>query len=86
MNISKKTSLVILAITSILFSRALFSFFNDPEGPNLLIVTVMSAIVYALSLAAYKYLPVIKQDGAKKLSVLVLVQVIIVTVLYFCLR
>ncbi len=35
---SKKTSLLILGTTSVVCSRVMFSFFNDPEGPNLLVV------------------------------------------------
>jgi hypothetical protein len=64
----------------------MFALFNDSEGPNLLIVIVMAAIIYVLSFAAYRYLPLIKQDGAKKLSVMILIQVIVVAVFYFCLK
>lgn len=83
MNISKKTSLIVLAITSLVFSRTMFALFNDPEGPNLLVVTVVAAIIYTISLAAYAYLPLIKQDGAKKLALMILIQALVVTGFYF---
>jgi hypothetical protein len=43
---SKKTSLLILGITSIICSRTMFVFFDDPEGPNLLIVFVAALVLY----------------------------------------
>jgi hypothetical protein len=52
MQIPKK-SLLILGVTALISSRALFFFFNDPEGPNLLIV--MAAILFALSMPAYLF-------------------------------
>lgn len=85
-NISKKTSLLILGITSLVCSRIMFFFFNDPEGPNLLVVIGMAAIIYALSLAVYVYYPLVKEEGLKKLSSLIFIQIIIVTIFYFCLR
>jgi hypothetical protein len=38
----------------------MFAFFHDPEGPNLLVVTGMAAVIYLVSSAVYslKHLPV----------------------------
>lgn len=80
---SKRTSLIILAITALVCSRAFFALLNDPEGPNLLIVTVLGAIIYGLSLLSYFYLPV---QGMKRLLVAIASQVVIVACLYFFLR
>ena len=80
---SKKTSLVILAVTSILCSRTLFYFFNDPEGPNLLVVFGMAAIVYFLSLTAYLFNS--SMTGLKRLVLVIAIQILIVIGLYFCL-
>jgi hypothetical protein len=80
---SRKTALVILAITALVCSRAMFALFNDPEGPNLLIVMVMAAILYFLSLAAYIYNPL--ETGLKKLLLTIFVQVLLATGLYFLL-
>ena len=80
---SKKTLLVILGLTSIICSRAMFFFFDDPEGPNLLVVIVMAAIIYALSLLSYRYCFSTIQDGLKKLLLTVFVQVIVTVGFYF---
>jgi hypothetical protein len=92
---SKKISLVILGITSIVCSRTMFLSFDDPEGPNLLVVIVGAAIVYFLSLTIYLFNPSTKSifqrfsflsfTGLKRLLVGIFIQIIIVTVFYFCL-
>ena len=77
------TALLILGMTSLVCSRAMFYFFNDPEGPNLLVVTGMAVIVYLPSLAAYSFVPSVK--GLKRLLVAIAIQVVIVTGAYFLL-
>lgn len=74
---SKKTSLLILGITSIACSRAMFLFFNDPEGPNLLIVVGFAAVVYSLSLVAY----LLNLSGLKRFLLAIFIQIIIVTLI-----
>lgn len=81
---SKKISLIILFITSFVFSRTMLISFNDPEGPNFLIVTVMALILYSLSLLVY--LSNLSITGLKRLLLVILIQIIIVTGLYFCLN
>ena len=78
---SKRTPLIILGVSAILCSRTMFAFFNDPEGPNLLIVTVMAAVIYFLSLTAY----LLNLSLVKKLVLAIVIQIIIVTSLYFLL-
>ena len=82
--ISKKKSLFILGLTAIVFSRIMFALFNDPEGPNLLIVIVAAAVVYFLSLAIFSF--IFSMTGLKKLLLTILIQAIIVTCFYFFLR
>ncbi|WP_448699904.1 hypothetical protein ACFGVR_22430 [Mucilaginibacter sp. AW1-3] len=82
---SKKISLIALAVTAIICSRALFFFFNDPEGPNLLIVVVFALGVYLLSAAAYVFAPY-KTTGIKRLSAAICIQILAVTGLYFCMK
>jgi len=79
--ISKKASLIILAITSMVCSRAMFFLFNDPEGPNLLIVTVMAMILYFPSLAAY--LLNRSATGLRRLLLAISIQMIIAAIFYF---
>jgi hypothetical protein len=49
----KNRSLLVLAITALACSRAIFAFIDDPEGPNLLVVTTMAAVIYLISSAVY---------------------------------
>ncbi len=79
---SKKTSLLILGVTSLVFSRVMLLAFNDPEGPNLLIVVVTALVVYFTSLIAY----LLKSSVPKKFLLAIFLQIIIVTGFYFCLN
>ncbi len=49
----KTRNKIILAIVSLILSRLSFTLIDDPEGPNLLIVTVLGAIIYSLFLVIY---------------------------------
>ncbi len=82
---SDKKSLIILVITSLILSRIMFALFNDPEGPNLLIVTVMAAIVYFLSKGIIFLLSkhLLNLSGTKKLLSTILIQIIIIAGFYF---
>jgi hypothetical protein len=82
---SKKISLVILAATAIICSRMLFFFFNDPEGPNLLIVASFALAVYLLSSAIYIFGPS-QINGVKRLSAVIGIQILSVIALYFCMK
>ena len=82
---SKKISLIILGITSLLLSRLMFFFFNDSEGPNLVVVIGMAMIVYFLSLALYLLKP-LTIIGIKRLLLAIFIQIIVVTIFFFCLR
>lgn len=79
---SRKISLLILSITSLIFSRTMFLSFDDPEGPNLLIVVVAAMIIYSLSLIAY----LLNFSKSKKLLLAIFIQALVVTIFYFCLR
>ena len=80
---SKKASLLILGITSLVCSRVLFIFFDDPEGPNLLVVIGMSLVIYFLSLALSSF---VSYTGLKKLVLILFIQVLIATGFFFCLN
>ncbi len=81
---SKRISLSILGLTSILCSRAMFVFFDDPEGPNLLIVLVTALVVYMLSLTLYLF--DFSSTGLKRLLLVISMQVLIVSIFYICLN
>ncbi len=50
---TKKTSQFILAVASLVISRGVFFFINDPEGPNLLVVVVLAAIIFCVLWGVY---------------------------------
>lgn len=82
---SKKTALIALGATALVCSRALFFFFNDTEGPNLLIVTGLATALYFLSLAVYLFTPAAIKAPAK-LPLAICVQLLAVVALYFCMK
>jgi len=77
---SKKSSLFVLGITALVCSRSLFYFFHDPEGPNLLIVTVLALILYVTSFAVWRFIPA--TTSKRKLLFAICTQILIVTGLY----
>jgi hypothetical protein len=81
---SKRTSLIILAITALILSRLMFLLFNDPEGPNLGVVTGMALIVYVPSLVIFVFRT--STTRLVKLLLAIVIQIIIVTVCYFLLK
>lgn len=78
---TKKTMLIILGITAIIFSKLVFYFFDDPEGPNLLIVMVVAAVLYFMSLMSFAYSPLV--NSSKRLWLAISIQVGLATFLYF---
>jgi hypothetical protein len=74
-----------LGATAIIFSRMLFFFFNDPEGPNLVIVAAFAMAVYFLSLAGYVFSPS-KIKGLKRFSLVICIQILSVIGIYFCMK
>ena len=81
---SENISLLILGLTSLVASRILFQFFDDPEGSNLLIVVGMAVIIYFLSLAVFTLST--KLMGLRKLLLGIFVQILLVITFYFCLN
>jgi hypothetical protein len=77
---SRRTSLLLLGITALVCSRALFFLFNDPEGPNLLVVTVLALILYIASYVVWRFVPA--TTASKKLLLAISAQIIIATGLY----
>jgi hypothetical protein len=82
----KNWSLVILLITAFACSRIIFALINDPEGPNLLVVSVMAAVLFLISAAIYlsKFYPSL--TGFKRSSAAVVVQIVVAICFYLGLR
>ena len=70
----------LLAVTAFVCSRTVFHFFNDPEGPNLLIVTVLALILYGASFVAWRFVPA--TTAGTKLLLGICTQLLIVAGLY----
>jgi len=64
----------------------MFAFFHDPEGPNLLVVTGMAAVIYLMSSAVYlsNFSPWLA--GFKRSSATVFIQIFIAAGFYLWLR
>lgn len=77
---SKKAALLLLVITAFVCSRTLFFLFQDPEGPNLLIVTVLALLLYGASVIAWRFIP--GTSTSQKLLCAICTQLLIVTGLY----
>jgi hypothetical protein len=64
----------------------MFAFFDDPEGPNLLVVTAMAAVIYFMSSAVYlsNFSPLL--TGFKRSSATIFIQIFIATGFWLGLR
>ena len=82
----KNGSLLILAITAIACSRIMFALFHDPEGPNLLVVAGMAAVIYLPSLAVYLSALFPSLTGFKRSAAVIFIQIGIATGFYLGLR
>jgi hypothetical protein len=83
MPFNTRLPLLILAITAIASSRTLLVSFNDPEGPNPLIIIVLAAVLYAVSMVGYASY---RSTALKKTSLAILIQILSAICLYFLLR
>lgn len=79
---SKKIELLILAITALVCSRVTFALFNDPEGPNLLIVVVLAAVLFAFSLVAFQF----KTSARASVLLAIALQIVLAGALYLYLE
>jgi len=79
-------TLLVLAVTAVACSRTMFAFFDDPEGPNLLVVAGMAAVIWLIASGAYLSNVYPALTGFKRSAVAVLIQVCIATGFYFLLR
>jgi hypothetical protein len=77
---SNKIELTTLAIVAIVLSRIMFYFLHDPEGPNLLVVGIIAAILFALSFIVYKI------SNTKKLLNGLFIQFVLIISAYFLLK
>jgi hypothetical protein len=82
---SKMGSRITLAIAALVVSRGMFSMFDDPEGPNLLIVVVAALVIYFVSQGVYSLLPLTWRENSGKVFTLIALQGAVAFSLYVCL-
>ncbi len=78
--------LLILAVTAAACSRLIFFLIEDPEGPNLLVVMGMAAILFVLSLAAWFSKPLALATGLQRVAAVLPVQIMLAVAAYILLR
>jgi hypothetical protein len=78
---SRKVPLLLLGAIALMCSRAMFFFFDDPEGTNLLTVAMMAILIYLPSLIPYNR----TSSFPKKILLAIAVQLLLTFGLYFCL-
>jgi hypothetical protein len=64
----------------------MFALFQDPEGPNLLVVTGMAAIIYFVSSAFYLSNICPSLTGFKRSAATIFIQILVATGFYLGLR
>jgi ABC-type multidrug transport system permease subunit len=58
----------------------MLALFNDPEGPNLLVVGVLSAVVLGFSYFIYKYIPIV--NIIHRTALVMLAQIVLIYCIY----
>jgi hypothetical protein len=82
----RKVSLLILGATAVACSQAVFAFFGDPEGPNLVVVGGLAAFIYLVCLAFYLSGAVRTLTRLSRLLVAIFIQIIVAFGFYVVLR
>lgn len=82
----KRNSYIILAISAVLLSRLTFVFFDDPEGPNLLVVTMLALVLYSLSYLANSFYFRTKVKEDNRLLYSIFTQILSAIVLFLFLK
>lgn len=68
-------------------SRGMFAFIDDPEGPNLLIVTVLAVFIYFMSFPVYRHNVLSsKVTESKRVILTIIAQVLLTASIYVVLQ
>lgn len=79
-------SLLFLAATALVLSGAVFAAFRDPEGPNLVVIVALAAVLYLLCLAFYLSKLAPRLAGAGRIVVAIVFQVLLAAGAYLGMR
>lgn len=74
-----KCYLVLLGVSAIVLGRSVFFFFDDPEGPNLLVVGVVALGTYLLALPVYMF---VRTTASIRFCFGIVAQIVILVGLY----
>ena len=86
-HISKQLPVLILIVSAFLLSGVMLRLFNDPEGPNLLIVAVFAAVIFCASLVGnYFHSGTFAIHGRTRIIIAAVVQFLTASILYFFLK
>lgn len=84
---SKYISFVILIVSALTLSRGILFLFNDPEGPNLLIVGVFAGIIFGVSIMMnYFHSGTLVVKGTTRMVISIATQIVVAATLYFFLK
>jgi len=83
---SKSTSLLILAVTASACARLMLASFHDTEGPNLIVVAGLTAVLLLISAAAYLSNAFSSLTGSKRSAAAIVIQVVVAIGLFLALR
>lgn len=84
---STKISSFVLGVTALVLSSTVLHSFNDPEGPNLLIIGVFGAVIFGVSLVInYFHSGTLAVQGSTRLTVAIVVEIVFAGVMYFLFR
>lgn len=84
--LSNKIQLLILSATAALISRTVLALFDDPEGPNLLVVAVAAVLLYAPSVVVYIFSRRWIRSNPMRLIVAIVAQLLLGTLSFFLFR
>lgn len=78
--------LLLLAITAAMCSRVTFALFDDPEGPNLVVVSGLGLVILLISLTVYFSGFFSEVRGLKRAAGAIPIQLIVAAAFYLALR
>lgn len=82
---SRKVRFVIATLSAFFLSGGMLRLFNDPEGPNLLIVAVFAVPLLIASMAVHAFNLIPSRPGYQKLLLAIALQIVAAAIIYVAL-
>jgi uncharacterized membrane protein len=83
---NRATPLLLLALTAAICSRATFAMLDDPEGPNLIVITSLTVIIFLAAIVAYISGTFPALTGFKRVFSIIPIQILTAATIYLILR